>query len=138
MQFSTKVRYGLALTLFIAKQRSNVTSTAKIAQTLGLSKIYLEQILRPLKSHRIVESIKGPNGGYRIADARLVKVSEIFDALEPEMLFEQENDIADQSIRMTLNRRVYQPLTETVKSTLENTTLEDLILDTEDEPMYFI
>lgn len=138
MQFSTKVRYGLALTLFIAKQRSNVTSTAKIAQALGLSKIYLEQILRPLKSHRIVESIKGPNGGYRIADARLVKVSEIFDALEPELLFEQENDIADPSIRMTLNRRVYLPLTEAVKSTLENTTLEDLIQDMEDEPMYFI
>jgi Rrf2 family iron-sulfur cluster assembly transcriptional regulator len=138
MQFSTKVRYGLALTLFIAKQRNNVTSTAKIAQTLGLSKIYLEQILRPLKSHRIVESIKGPNGGYRITDARLVKVSEIFDALEPEMLFEQENDIADLGIRMTLNRRVYQPLTQAIKATLEDMTLEDLILDTEDEPMYFI
>jgi len=138
MQFSTKVRYGLALTLAIAKQRTNITSTVKLAQSLGLSKIYLEQILRPLKSHRIVESIKGPNGGYRITDARLVKVSEIFDALEPEMLFEQENDIADLTIRSTLNRRVYQPLTQAIKATLEDMTLEDLILDTEDEPMYFI
>jgi len=138
MQFSTKVRYGLALTLAIAKQRTNITSTVKLAQSLGLSKIYLEQILRPLKSHRIVESIKGPNGGYRITDARLVKVSEIFDALEPEMLFEQENDIADLTIRSTLNRRVYQPLTQAIKATLEVMTLEDLILDTEDEPMYFI
>lgn len=138
MQLSTKARYGLAVAVRIAQSGEQVISAQKLAQELSLSKIYLEQILARLKSHRLVETLKGPTGGYRIPASGQITVYDLLSALEPELFFEEERELADERLRHTLNTLVYGPVANQLKSVLSQVSLADLVRDLQEEPMYFI
>lgn len=138
MQLSTKARYGLAVAVRIAQSGGQVISAQKLAQELSLSKIYLEQILARLKSHRLVETLKGPTGGYRISVPAKITVYDLLNALEPELFFEEERELADVHLRQTLNTLVYGPVANQLKSVLSRVSLADLVRDLMEEPMYFI
>ena len=54
-----------------------------ISEKLGISKIYLEQVFSLLKRARLVDSIKGSQGGYQLARApKDISVYDILVAIE--------------------------------------------------------
>jgi Rrf2 family protein len=69
MKLSTKSTYGLRAMLNIALGEEKApVSINDIARKEGISVAYLEQLLNRLRRAGLIESIRGPKGGYRLAD----------------------------------------------------------------------
>ncbi len=81
---STKGAYGLTAILILSKEKKDsLLQIKEIAQKGDIPANYLEQILVILKKSGIVQSIRGANGGYKLAkDKKDITVYEILDALE--------------------------------------------------------
>ena len=137
MIFNTKVRYGLAVVFTLANKTSYI-SIQSIATELGLSKTYLEQVFTLLKNNQIVESIKGPQGGYRLLNLNDLDVYTVFKALDPDLIaYEEESAFIDKHFIKHLNDAIYHPLHETMIVQLKQLKIKDLLLK-QDDPMYFI
>lgn len=137
MKYSTKVRYGLAVVMVLA-EKNETTALITIANRLGLSKTYLEQVLFLLKSHQVVESIKGPNGGYKLIDLEHLDVYTVFSALDSELTeFQDEQSLDDRKLIHLLNNEVYRPIENTVSEKLKSLMIKDLVLINQSE-MYYI
>lgn len=137
MLFNTKVRYGLAVVFALASKTSYV-SIQSIALELGLSKTYLEQVFTLLRNNQIVESIKGPQGGYRLLRVDELDVFTVFKALDPDLVaYEDESALLDPQLNKHLSDSIYRPLHETMIEHLKRLKIKDLLLN-KDDPMYFI
>ena len=70
MKLSTKGRYAMiALADLAAEAQHRLVSLSEIAERQDISLAYLEQLLVKLRRAEIVESVRGPGGGYRLARA---------------------------------------------------------------------
>lgn len=68
MKLSTKGRYAVTALADIALQGdAALVSLADIAKRQDISLAYLEQLFVKLRKAGIVESVRGPGGGYRLA-----------------------------------------------------------------------
>ena len=68
MKLTTKGRYAVTAMLDLAlNQRGGVVTVADIAQRQQISVAYLEQLFGRLRRYGLVESVRGPGGGYRLA-----------------------------------------------------------------------
>jgi Rrf2 family cysteine metabolism transcriptional repressor len=68
MKLSTKGKYGVRAVFEIAKHSGKGPITIKeIADRQGISFSYLEQILHRLGKAGLIESVRGPAGGYLLA-----------------------------------------------------------------------
>lgn len=87
MKLSTKGRYAMiALTDLAAKGPDRLVSLSEIAERQDISLAYLEQLFVRLRRAEIVESVRGPGGGYRLArPVDQIRVSEILAAVDETM-----------------------------------------------------
>lgn len=68
MKLTTKGRYAVTAMLDLAlNQRGGVVTVADISQRQQISVAYLEQLFGRLRRYGLVESVRGPGGGYRLA-----------------------------------------------------------------------
>ena len=68
MKLSTKGKYGVRALFEIAKHYGQgPLSIKEIAERQGISLSYLEQILHRLGRAGIIDSVRGPHGGYALA-----------------------------------------------------------------------
>lgn len=84
MKLSTKGRYAMVALadLAIAKE-DELVSLAAISKRQDISLPYLEQLFVKLRRAGLVESVRGPGGGYRLARAPAeIRVSEILEAVD--------------------------------------------------------
>ena len=132
MRISAKGHYALGAMIHMASNYDNGECLAviSIAERLGTSKIYLEQIFSLLKRGRLLNSVKGAQGGYRLArPPRRITAADILSAVELSLFEETKGAFPDkapeidQAIRLT----VFEALDKKVKDTLESITLEDLV-----------
>jgi len=88
MRLSTKSRYGLRAMFDIAYNCGIApTQIQDIARRQHISQRYLEQIFQSLKKAGILQSKRGPQGGYMLAkDPREITVSDIITATEGDLL----------------------------------------------------
>ena len=84
MKLSTKSEYGLRAMLNIAMNGSEeATSITDISKEEGISVAYLEQLLNKLRHEGLLESIRGPKGGYVLSkDRDSITVGDIVKTLE--------------------------------------------------------
>lgn len=137
MLFNTKVRYGLAV-IFALAHKENYVSIQVIANELGLSKTYLEQVFTLLKNNQIVEALKGPQGGYRLQNIDHLDIYSIFSALDPTLTtYEDETSLLDAQLNQHLNKFIYKPIHQSMESQLKSLKVKDLLIQIND-PMYFI
>lgn len=137
MKYSTKVRYGLAVVMVLA-EKNEITALITIANRLGLSKNYLEQVLFLLKSHQIVESIKGPSGGYKLMNGEDLDLYTVFSALDSDLTEStDEQRLDDHKLNLLLNNEVYTPIEQTVMKQLKSIKIKDLVKLNQEE-MYYI
>lgn len=68
----------------MASQKKDVPVASHIiAEKRGIPKRFLLKVLKPLVSARVLTSVKGPDGGYRLArPANEVSVLEIIEAVD--------------------------------------------------------
>jgi len=68
MKLTTKGRYAVTAMLDLALHyEQGAVTLADIAQRQGISLSYLEQLFARLRRHGLVDSIRGPGGGYNLA-----------------------------------------------------------------------
>ena len=68
MKLTTKGRYAVTAILDLALHDSQgPVALADIAQRQDISLTYLEQLFNKMRRHELVESARGPGGGYRLA-----------------------------------------------------------------------
>ncbi len=84
MKISTRGRYALRVMLDLSVQDSTQLIPLKaIAARQGITLKYMEQIITPLSRAGFVSSVRGANGGYRLArDASSYKVGDILQVME--------------------------------------------------------
>lgn len=84
MKLSTKGRYAVTALADIAlKGPSALVSLADIAERQDISLAYLEQLFVKLRKAGVVESVRGPGGGYRLArGADGTRISDVMAAVD--------------------------------------------------------
>jgi len=136
MRLSAKSRYALAATIHMAQanNKHEYITLVSISDKLDISKIYLEQVFSLLKRGGIVNSIKGSQGGYQLADEpQHITVYDLLSSVETSLFESTEETISDKApeIEEAVKSVVYQPLDAVVQQMLKNVTLYDLVSETE-------
>lgn len=87
MKMSTRGRYAVMAMIDIARHSGGApVSLAEIAERQDISQEYLEQIFAKLRKAKLVESARGPGGGYRLArEAGDIPVADIILAADEEL-----------------------------------------------------
>jgi Rrf2 family protein len=76
--------YAIHAVAFMAAQKQNLSVPShQIAKARGIPERFLLKVLKPLVSARVLVSMKGPNGGYRLARAATqITMLEIIEAVD--------------------------------------------------------
>jgi Rrf2 family transcriptional regulator, iron-sulfur cluster assembly transcription factor len=84
MKLSTKGRYAvMALAELARTDGDDPVSLAHIAAGQKISQEYLEQLFAKLRRAKLVESVRGPGGGYRLVrDPDSMRISDIILAVD--------------------------------------------------------
>ena len=84
MRLTTKGRFAVTAMIDLAMHHgSGPVTLAEISGRQKISLSYLEQLFGKLRRHQLVESVRGPGGGYCLAkDLGSVSVSEIILAVD--------------------------------------------------------
>jgi Rrf2 family protein len=132
MKISTKGRYALRLMLDLAMNDTGETVRIKdIAQRQDISDKYLEQIISVLNKAGYVKSLRGPQGGYRLArDPKDYTVGMILRLTEGSLapvacLDDDVNECNRKDDCVTL--QLWEKLYEAIKGVVDNYTLADLV-----------
>jgi Rrf2 family iron-sulfur cluster assembly transcriptional regulator len=83
MILTTKARYAVMAVIEIAEhEKTQAVSLQNISDKQKISLSYLEQIFSRLKKAGIVDSIKGPGGGYILAkNAEEISIADVIKAI---------------------------------------------------------
>jgi Rrf2 family iron-sulfur cluster assembly transcriptional regulator len=119
---------ALAIVLDVAFHSGGetVVNAAELAERTGMARRTLEPLLQALSRERLLDSTRGPHGGYRLGrPARLIKVSDVIIV----GLNSLEEIVHDLSGR--LHRAVIEPLWGELDAALlaltDSLTIEDLL-----------
>jgi Rrf2 family iron-sulfur cluster assembly transcriptional regulator len=84
MRLSAKSRFAVAAMIDLAlRESSGPVPLNSIGQRLQISLSYLEQLFSKLRQQGLVESTRGPGGGYTLGrSAQLISVADIIRAVE--------------------------------------------------------
>ena len=84
MRLTTKRRFAVTALLDLAMQRSSgPVKLAEISKRQQISLSYLEQLFGKLRQRKLVESVRGPGGGYCLAkNMEHVSVADIILAVD--------------------------------------------------------
>ncbi len=133
MRLSTKGRYGLKAMYELALvYDEKITLPIKaIAQKTGFSDQYLEQIFSSLKRAKLIESVRGAQGGYRLArDPEKISVGDIIRCLdgpiEPAVCVSENEDMACM-VDHCATRYVWKKLKTSIDECLDSMSLGDML-----------
>lgn len=84
MRLTTKGRFAVTAMIDLAlRQESGPVTLAAISQRQGISLSYLEQLFGKLRRHALVESTRGPGGGYSLGrKAHEITVADIITSVD--------------------------------------------------------
>lgn len=128
MKISNRTFYGLKLMLRLAASyKENVLSLNEIAKSENISEKFLENIISDIKAKGLVKVKRGAKGGYFLAKPPSeIKMNEIFDALEADILNEEWNKHEELSAADAVIKKYLWEFQTSIKDILENKTLEEL------------
>ena len=130
MRLTSKGRYAVTAMLDVTIHASHgPVSLADISDRQGISLSYLEQLFSKLRKHGLVNSIRGPGGGYRlgkcsaeiaVADV-IIAVNESVDATK----CQGKGDCHGGS--QCLTHSLWEGLSERIEEFLKNISLAELV-----------
>lgn len=132
MKISTKGRYALRLMLDLALNNTGEYITIKsIAARQEISEKYLEQIISILNKAGYVRSIRGAQGGYRLAKepveytvGMILRLTE--GSIAPVDCLDEESD-ACARCNGCVTREVWKELYDAISNVVDRITLQDLV-----------
>lgn len=133
MKLSTKGRYAMIALTDSAKQGPHrLVSLSEIAERQDISLAYLEQLFVKLRRADIVELVRGPGGGYRLArPVESIRISEILAAVDETMDALARGAGASGAAKGTIEQRLadqlWEQLSANVYVMLHQTRLGDVV-----------
>jgi Rrf2 family iron-sulfur cluster assembly transcriptional regulator len=84
MRLTTKGRFAVTAMMDLAlRDSSGPVTLAEISSRQKISLSYLEQLFGKLRRHELVDSVRGPGGGYRLAkETARISVADIILAVD--------------------------------------------------------
>ena len=134
MKLSTKGRYAVTALADIALAGGEApVPLADIAERQSISLAYLEQLFVRLRRGGLVESVRGPGGGYRLAHApREITIAQVMAAVDERlnaMGCDGEREGACGPKAQCLTHALWEQLSAHVHVFLSRTTLADVVAD---------
>lgn len=133
MKLSTKGRYAMVALADLALQpREGLTNLSEISERQDISLPYLEQLFVKLRRAGLVESVRGPGGGYKLAKpAAEIRVADILTAVDETVSAMHTGAGASGALSGTkaqsLSNRLWEGLSAHVYVFLHQTRLSDVI-----------
>lgn len=132
MKISTKGRYAVRVMLDLALHNTGECIKVKdIAERQGLSEKYLEQIIATLNKAGYVRSVRGAQGGYRLAKTpqeytvgMILRLTE--GSLAPVACLEEDN-LQCNRIDTCETLQVWKDLYDAINQVVDNVTIADLM-----------
>lgn len=132
MKISTKGKYALNMLLYLAEhENSGFISLKEIAQKRNMSKKYLEQIVPVLNKGNILQTSRGFQGGYKLAQSpdkctigMILRLTEgsLSEAAASEQAYNQNQSDLEYGVFFVL-----QGLNKTINEYLDSITLQDIL-----------
>ena len=131
MKLSTKGRYGLRALIDLALYSENETvSIQSIARRQNISDSYLEQLMRKLRSAGLIVSVRGAQGGYKLArPANEFSVGDVLRALEGslEAVTCGGEDNSCQGADLCVTKFVWERINSSIRDTVDSIKLSQLV-----------
>jgi Rrf2 family iron-sulfur cluster assembly transcriptional regulator len=139
VKLSTKGRYAVVALCDLALAAGNagagteaLVSLAEISKRQDISLPYLEQLFVKLRRAGLVEAMRGPGGGYRLARvASDIRMSDIMEAVEENVSAMHSGAGASGAVSgsraQSLSNRLWEGLSAQVYVFLHQTRLSDVI-----------
>jgi Rrf2 family protein len=131
MRISTRGRYGVRLMLELAAHYGEGTVLLRdIAGHQGISEKYLWQLINPLKTVGLINSIRGSKGGYTLAKPPSeITMKDIMSVLEGSLCLVDCVDnpkVCDRS-PLCVSRDIWGETSQIFAKQLESVTLADML-----------
>lgn len=134
MRLTAKGRYAVTAMLDLAvHRREGAVSLADISARQGISQPYLEQLFAKLRRDRLVQSLRGPGGGYRLGKrAEDICIAEIVDSVDETVDATRCAGKADcQQGEICLSHQLWADLSEQIHGFLRGISLASIIAQRE-------
>ena len=133
MKMSTKDRYGIRAMIDLSFcSEEEAVSISSISSRQNISESYLEQLVAKLRKAGLVVSIRGAQGGYKLArDASEISVGDILRALEGNLDavecpgLKAENGCQGADVCVT--KYVWQRINESITEAVDDIKLQQLV-----------
>ncbi|QTF93435.1 Rrf2 family transcriptional regulator [Halomonas sp. BM-2019] len=129
MRLTTKGRYAVTAMLDLAMNaQAGPICLADISRRQEISLSYLEQLFARLRRAKLVESVRGPGGGYLLAQApEAISVARVIDAVDESVDATRCGGLSDcQQGDTCLTHHLWYELSEQIHGFLEGITLGQL------------
>lgn len=135
MKLSTKSRYGLKIMFFLAQNTTDsFQNVSNIATATGVGEKYVEKLLSGLKNSNLIVSSRGNEGGYKLINApSVITCGQILRAMEEDLAFADCVGNEQKCNKNCPNRNVFKKLYDSINSTLDSITLQDMIEENKKE-----
>ncbi len=133
MKISTKGRYGLRILLDLALYTgSNPRLLRDIAKSQEISEKYLSRLIIELRQAKLVESVRGAKGGYRLArNATKISVLEVVEVMEGPIGIVEcvgcEREKECDRLQACAAREMWERVNESFRAALQNETIQSII-----------
>jgi Rrf2 family cysteine metabolism transcriptional repressor len=131
IRVSTRGRYALRAMVDLALHANGEPILRQeIAERQNISADYVAQLFRPLHKAGLVEGVKGPGGGYRLArNASEITVNDVIEAVEGPLVVVHcalpEGDSCDRA-KGCATHLLWTRLSAVLTEFLDSVTLQDL------------
>ncbi len=129
MKISTRGRYALIIMIYLAKnyESNNYITLKEISEKEDISLKYLEKIMALLTKAKLVETLRGASGGYRLNKSpEEYSVLEIIKASEgPIKTVDCDNNCTKKDT--CISKKLWCDLDNTLNEFFDNKTLKDLL-----------
>lgn len=130
MRLTTKGRYAVTAMLDLSiNARKEPVTLSDISKRQNISLSYLEQLFSKLRKRELVNSVRGPGGGYMLGrkDSE-IDVAEIIDAVSESLDSTQCKGKGDcHGGEICLTHHLWEDLSAQIHKFLSNITLSDLV-----------
>lgn len=132
MKLSTKGRYAVMAMADIAQQgNAQPVSLGDISERQAISQAFLEQLFAKLRKNGLVQSVRGPGGGYTLAmEADDIQIVDIISAVdEPLQITRCQGDALDGCVdgEKCVTHELWAALGRQVYGFLAAVTLGDVV-----------
>lgn len=128
MRLTSFTDYSVRVLTYAALKKNELASIREVSEVYGISSNHLMKVIHHLGKGNYLETIRGKNGGFRLArDPKDISIGELIRYTEDDLaLINSNGKNRDQNEKVNFNTIVEQAL-GSFMATVDNYTLADLV-----------